>query len=229
MLIIKRAASERELQDVHALRYAVYCLERGYEPPDDYPAKVEVDGYDPYSVHFIAYAPALRDVVVPAGTVRLILPNPLGFPVERYCRVQVRNRCNETAGVAEISRLAVSAEATARLRIVKSEVTFGLIRELYHTLRELNIERVFTAMTTGLERLLRACGLSFTAAGPSVAYHGIRTPFYAEVDTLFKGAAMSRRGALQLLCRPREEFYTSVNRTDSIACSGSAAHRAPYS
>jgi len=43
------------------------------------------------------------------GTVRLILENPFGFPVERYCNVDMKTICPDTGRIAEISRLAVSS------------------------------------------------------------------------------------------------------------------------
>jgi len=37
MVLVKRVTSEKELNDVFKVRYKVYCLERGYERPEDYP------------------------------------------------------------------------------------------------------------------------------------------------------------------------------------------------
>ncbi|SPP99484.1 putative PEP-CTERM/exosortase system-associated acyltransferase [Candidatus Sulfobium mesophilum] len=176
---VKKATSYDELLDVYRLRYKVYCLERGYERPEDYPAGLETDIYDPYSLHFVAYVKS-----VPVGTVRLILQNPHGFPVERHCNVDTRSICQHGEKVAEISRLAVSSEATKDICIERGKITLGLIRELYSASRELGIGCLVSAMSLPLERLLKRCGLKFLKAGPAVDYHGLRTPYFAACEDL---------------------------------------------
>ena len=180
-LLVKRAASKEELEDVFRLRYRVYCLERGYERPEDHPDGIETDEYDRYSIHFIAYAGSIP--AGPVGTMRLILPNPIGLPVERYCNVDIGTICSTTNKVAEISRLAVSSEALRGLSINRGIITCGLIREMYHTniLLNLGIKYAFTAMSKGLERLLKRCGITLIKAGEPVEYHGTRTPYYIPV------------------------------------------------
>ena len=39
---------------VYRVRYQVYCIECGFENPQNYPNGMEWDKYDPYSIHFIA-------------------------------------------------------------------------------------------------------------------------------------------------------------------------------
>jgi len=176
---VKKATSDEELLDVHKLRYKVYCLERGYERMEDHPEGLETDEYDPYSVHFIAYVNSQ-----PVGTVRLILQNPFGFPVERHCNVNTGSICQDGEKVAEISRLAVSSEATKDICIERSKITIGLMKELYSASRELGIGYLVSAMSSPLERLLKRCGLKFLKAGPPVDYHGLRTPYYAACEDL---------------------------------------------
>lgn len=182
-LIIKMANSQAEMEDVFRLRYQVYCLERGFERAEDYPEGFESDEYDPYSLHFIAYSE-----YKPVGTVRLILPGPLDFPIERHCGVDVRSICKDDTRVAEISRLAVSSEALKGCPAGKSTVTVRLIEELFRAdkLHGLGIKHIFAAMSRSLERRLKLCGIEFTPAGKPVDYHGVRTPFYAVPDEVVK-------------------------------------------
>src|SRR5208283_1875438 len=125
-MLVEKATSQEELNDVFKLRYRVYCLERGYENADDYPEGIESDEYDPYSVHFIAYVES-----APVGTVRLILDNPIGLPVGRYCNTDLKAISPDTGRIAEISRLAVRSDATTGCSIERSKVTLGLIKEVY--------------------------------------------------------------------------------------------------
>lgn len=220
-MFIKRAVSVQELNDVYRVRYDVYCLERGFEEPSSCPGRRESDGYDPYSLHFIAYASLPEGGMLPVGTVRLILPNPQGLPVEKHCNVDVSKFCADPERVAEISRLAVSSVAARRAGISKRLITLGLITALSNGLRSLKTDYVVVAMSRGLERLLKACGLGFLAAGLPVEYHGIRTPFYAEVGALRAGLVFALAGAGVAV----EDFFTPpVNYSDEAGLHPRSLH-----
>jgi len=180
-MLVKKITCKRELYDVFKVRYKVYCLEKGYERPEDYPDGLESDEYDPYSIHFIVYVNSL-----PAGTARLILHNPFGLPIERYCNVDIKAIGIDTSKVAEISRLAVSSEVTKGSLINKSVIMLSLIREIYKTanLLNLDIKYVVAAMSKGLERILKRCGIMFFKMGDPVEYHGIRIPYCAHIEEL---------------------------------------------
>jgi N-acyl-L-homoserine lactone synthetase len=201
----KRVISYGELFDAYRLRYRVYCLERGYERREDYPGGLETDEYDPYSVHFVAYVKS-----VPVGTVRLILQNPLGFPLERYCKVEAASVCAD-GKVAEISRLAVSSEAIKGGLTERSKITLGLLRQLYLTARELKVECFLSAMSSSLERLLGKCGMRFGIAGPAVDYHGIRTPYYAYHDELEREVFRKRKDIFEQFVPSSASLYPLDN------------------
>ena len=96
----------RNEERIFALRYQVYCLERGFLPPEDYPNGLERDGYDAYSTHIAANN--LTGIVV--GGVRLVTP-PDGepFPFQAHCPRLFANRTNpQNHECAEISRLVIS-------------------------------------------------------------------------------------------------------------------------
>jgi len=197
MVLVKRVTTEEELNDVFKVRYMVYCLEKGYERPEDYPKGFESDEYDPYSIHFIVYVNSL-----PIGTARLILRNPFDFPIERYCNVNIKSFCTDISKVAEISRFAVSSEVTKGCSIKKTAIMFKLIREIYHTTKSLDIEYLFAAMSKGLERMLKKCGIMFLNIGEPVEYHGIRIPYYAHIDELMSGLSQNQIDIFQFLASP---------------------------
>lgn len=190
-LTVRRIFLTEELSEVFRLRYQVYCLERGYESPEDHPCGLEHDEYDQYSIHFIA-----KVCDVPVGTVRLITPNPLDLPVERYCRVDAHSICHGSSKIAEISRLAVSSEAVRQCSISKGYVTSRLIKELFQANRlfNLDINYVFVVMSQALERRMQRCGIGFIKAGEPVEYHGIRTPYYAVTGELMQRLSKNRAG-----------------------------------
>ncbi|MDX9714045.1 MAG: GNAT family N-acyltransferase [Dissulfurispiraceae bacterium] len=175
----KKAETSEELYDVYRLRYKVYCLERGYEAKEDHPFGIETDEYDIFSLHILAYVDEKA-----VGTARLILPNPFGLPVERFCNINIRDFCPDPDKTAEISRLAVSYDAVNNKNSCKKLVTMGLITEIHTIIRQLKINYVVSAMTKSLERMLSTAGLCFKQAGAPVQYHGIRAPYFADIDEI---------------------------------------------
>ena len=67
--------------DVLALRYQIYCEQRGFEKPEDHPEGLERDAADDHAVHFAAIHDETKEVL---GTIRLILKSPDGFPIENH-------------------------------------------------------------------------------------------------------------------------------------------------
>ncbi len=175
MISYSKAVNEHDLNHVYRLRYKVYCTERHFESALDYPHELEQDALDPYSIHFIA-----RIGTVPLGTVRLILRNPLGFPVENHCGVRISNQQT----VVEISRLAVSKETCQRAAVPQKAVVLGLFRELYRESRRIDVEFCYAAMSLSLYRLLDRCHIRFNQIGKPVEYHGIRAPFMAGINEM---------------------------------------------
>ena len=91
---------------VFALRYQVYCLERGFLPCENYPDGLEQDGYDPYSTYIAAYS--LHGDLV--GAMRLVKPPAtMPFPFHRHCPHISPNRAYPPDGECiELSRLVIS-------------------------------------------------------------------------------------------------------------------------
>ncbi|MDP2787177.1 MAG: PEP-CTERM/exosortase system-associated acyltransferase [Pseudomonadota bacterium] len=94
-------------KDVHSLRYAVYCKEKGFLDPKNYPDGREYDTYDDYSVNFAAYSKS-GDIV---GTVRMVIPKPgQRFPYQDFCTPSSSVVLPPLGKAAEISRLIISPE-----------------------------------------------------------------------------------------------------------------------
>lgn len=112
-----RVDGTAELETTYRVRYQVYCIERGFLPAADYPDGLEADAYDAHSVHILATHCAGE----PAGTARLVMSSPLGFPLLRHCAFGDEFAyLNDPsypglAHYAEISRLAISKSFRRRV------------------------------------------------------------------------------------------------------------------
>lgn len=99
-----------DLDTVYRIRYQVYCVERGLLDENDYPNELERDEFDACSLHMLATHRSGH----PAGTARLVMPSPLGFPLMSHCVFSddyafLNDPSHPAlANFAEISRLAVS-------------------------------------------------------------------------------------------------------------------------
>jgi N-acyl amino acid synthase of PEP-CTERM/exosortase system len=100
------AADDDDLDRLFALRYQVYCLERAFLPPGDYPSGLERDEYDAFSTHIAAYS--LADILV--GAIRLVTPPDGGrFPFQAHCTRLFAGRPRPPdRECAELSRLVIS-------------------------------------------------------------------------------------------------------------------------
>lgn len=202
MFSFKKVTTGEELQEVYRLRYKVYCDEWGFERPEDHPEGIEQDEYDEHSTHFVAFR---NDTGQFIGTVRLIFDSELGFPLERHCEVTKDLSGIDRSRLAEISRLAVSKEYRKRLvdRIIFNEeeyrepldcpppqqrrvndyaIVLGLYRCIYRESMERGITHLYAAMADGLYFLLRRNALLFEPIGPTVEYHGRRTPYICTLE-----------------------------------------------
>jgi N-acyl amino acid synthase of PEP-CTERM/exosortase system len=109
---------------VFALRYQVYCLERSFLPPENYPNGLERDGYDAFSTHVAAYS--MTDILV--GALRLVTP-PDGkrFPFQEHCTRLFPNRTYPpNHQCTEISRLVISKLYRRRV----GDTVFGVSSQL---------------------------------------------------------------------------------------------------
>lgn len=118
---VELADTSESLSEALALRYQVYCLERGFEDPARNPDGHERDEFDQRSVHAIVRHRSSGGCI---AAVRLVLSSPSApsslFPVEAACGDQFyagvweRVRAIPRARLGEISRFAVSKQFRRR-------------------------------------------------------------------------------------------------------------------
>ncbi len=198
----KEAATQELKDQVYRLRYEVYAMEFGFENPADFPDKREQDDYDPYSIHFVT----LNEYDEVIGTVRIILENEKGFPADHASDTSGFKDRPEDRHLTEVSRLAVSKTMRRRpedgLHGVESYlprskggvadapdrhkgsekrqqpvIILGLYKSVYLKCKELGITHMVMITEEKLFHALCQFGFIFYQIGPSVEYHGQRTPY----------------------------------------------------
>lgn len=190
------------MAELFRLRYQVYCIERGFESPEDHPNGLEIDEYDQYSSHFCAVDIGTGQII---GTVRIVHDSPIGLPIERYCELDAETKFSgNPQRVGEISRLAISKDFNRRKkdkaihaaadvdlieanrlhkdrRALEGLIVAGLHQCVYQESPELGLTHWYAAMSSGVFCLVRRWGIVWNKVGEQVEYHGLRGPYLAAV------------------------------------------------
>lgn len=194
--------TDYRMDGIYGLRYKVYCQERGFENPADFPDGIETDEYDEHAVHF---ATIRNNRII--GTARIILNTGNGFPLEKHARIDgdILNDINRN-NIGEISRFAFSKEyrkrfphnplpdyqsfaasresiRTTEAREFESETMIKLYRSIFKECRRKNLTHLVAIMADSLGRLLNRNGITFIPIGPPVNYHGKRTPCICNIES----------------------------------------------
>lgn len=209
------AVSPAQREQVYQVRYRVYCEEFGYEPESVFGNHQEVDEFDRQSIHCLV---THRSTGMPAGCVRLVLVDGSDLmPIEAHARQFMDQQFIETFSeqrhtLCEISRLAVDGAFRHRRGERKSRFgnldtidfdshekrTFPLIAMALFLAAGavadlMNRKNCFAIMEPFLPIILRRTGIIFRRIGEDFEYHGIRAPYYADIDELIGSATVELR------------------------------------
>ena len=208
------ANSLRLLEEVHKLRYQVYCCENAFENPASYPDCREMDAYDARSVHSLLVDKASGDSL---GTVRIILPDSKhpskSFPIQEICRHQFlsERRLTGTITAVEVSRFAISKKCRNEWNLRKEMslgepttamaqlMALGLIKASVRMSVEHGISEWFAVMEPSLLRLFKRFGMYFRPIGPLVEYHGFRQPCHAHLYNLLERVRAENLGVWEVI------------------------------
>jgi N-acyl amino acid synthase of PEP-CTERM/exosortase system len=195
-------ANSRELlDDAYRLRFQVYCVERGFEDPAQYPDGRERDDDDARSMHCLLIS---RPTQMVLGTVRLILPQRgLTLPVSRMIgSPRWRALALPAETTAEVSRFAIAKAGRrqsecrdfscvmgtpAGARRTLPLLSLGLIQAAVMMSLSRGITHVVAMMEPTLLRLLARVGVEFHAIGEPIDHHGLRQPSWALLRDVITG------------------------------------------
>ena len=165
----------KEKEDVFRLRYRVFCLEKKWLNPEEYPDGKETDEYDQHSVHFLA----ANDTAKIVGTARAIFPSELGLPVfNNFEDIAIPD---DVERYVELSRLIVAKETRGLT------VTIGLLKSILNWCLYEGITTAFVIVEERMLNFLLRLGYPFRKAGPGKFYFGAyTTPAYVTLSELSK-------------------------------------------
>jgi len=194
---------------VFALRYQVYCLERGFLPVDDYPDGLECDEYDEHSTYVVA----INQSNIVVGALRVVAPpEGIPFPFQTHCtRLFNRPALPSARDCVEVSRVVVSkvyrrraddtsygfstalldapplsaiitpSQADSR-RKLHPDILLGILRHAYQYCKEVGVGYWYVAIEPSLARMLRRINFAFEAIGEEEDYYGPVTPYILAID-----------------------------------------------
>ena len=200
-------ADEGLFPELFQLRYRVYIKEWKFEKPEDHPGGIEKNAYDDCSIH-IAVIPIHKPCVI--ATTRMVLDSPLGFPVEKNMEITTDLSKIPRKEICEISRLCVRGDYTRRrgdtplngydakglpderpehldMRKPENDIVLGMIKCLAKESRENGLKYWYVGMARSLSLLLKRKGIVFNEVGPEADYHGLRRPYFGEIDKILAG------------------------------------------
>jgi len=201
------------LDEVHRIRYQVYCVENKFEDPAQCRGGLEIDQYDSHSVHGLLLHAASK---APVGTVRLVMHKPGAssgsLPIHQVCRhPDLQDPDFLPYGTtAEFSRFAISKTCRRRAddgafgevsqanalgtdtRRFIPHITVGLITTALRLCFANGITHVCAVMDPALLRLLSRFAIRFKALGAQVEYHGWRQPCFTTVAAMLTEMELER-------------------------------------
>jgi N-acyl amino acid synthase of PEP-CTERM/exosortase system len=183
------ARTPQDFEELHQLRYDVFCAQRGILPGQE---GTESDPYDATSRHVV-----LRRVGGElVGTVRLVLGVHEGqrqrFPMQRVCDPEILARIPlETTG--EISRFCLSRDRRETGEHADAVLRLGLMKGILNASNEARLTHWCAAMEKGLLRLLQLAAIRFEPVGPPIEYFGIRQPAVANIAEVLARGKRERR------------------------------------
>lgn len=172
----------------HKIRYQVYCMERDFENPANFPTGEESDRWDSHAAQFIVRQ---RDSEAWVAAIRLVLPYAASFPLETlHCLTPGHAAHLRRRHLGEISRVCVIRSPNPHHSNPhldhnfghvtpdrESQVMLGLIRTIIIHGLERGIEHCYLLVTDAFARLLRRIGVVLHSVGTATEHRGFRAPY----------------------------------------------------
>jgi N-acyl amino acid synthase of PEP-CTERM/exosortase system len=208
----------------HKVRYQVFCLERGFERPDEFRNHEERDHWDRHSHQFVVQSRASSAAV---AAVRLIMPTAEQLPVEHMeCITEQLPVPAKRSQIAEVSRICVvrggNPDANSDLPFPtswqlpvepvsptrESEILLGMIRAILRYSMDQKIPFLYMLVTRPFARLLKRLGVHCTQVGEGIEHRGMRAPYFIDVDRSWEGLVSRSGEVAQLFSREHLSYFS---------------------
>ena len=140
--------------------------------------KKDVDVYDRYAVHFVAFDKKGKI----CATTRFIVNSPIGYPTENNMQfdLDIKNRDE----FAEISRIFIAKDVRG---MKTTKLIMDNFKELiYHYIKLHNIKFMYGALEPSFLKLLQVLKINYKAIGEGADYSGFRYPCILRSEDLVR-------------------------------------------
>ena len=224
------AVTDALVMEAQKIRHDVYCRELGWETVRD--DGLEKDAFDDHSLHCLLRSRTREKYI---GCIRLVLPtdsgNGLSLPFQETCRglLDVGHPDPRVMGdlqVAEVSRLAISADYRRRRNEKGRPVSFGdrqSVKEerrkfpyipvaLYLGMLEMasrkDIKTLYILTEPLLAKHFSRLGGKLQPVGQGVEHRGLRVPYIMDVEEVLREARLMMRPLIRTI---RKEVRTQMD------------------
>jgi N-acyl-L-homoserine lactone synthetase len=161
-MYIEQIEGKQKCLPIFHLRYEIYCVEKQWLSPQDYPEQLETDSLDDQAVHFSAKND--RGEIV--GGCRLLLKSRMKkeLPISHHPGMYKKTIREKNS--AEVSRLVVRPEYRNGL------ISSGLYLLTYQYCLKQGISCIYLVVEQPLIRRIHALGIPFELVGEKLFYFG---------------------------------------------------------
>lgn len=177
-------------EDLHfAVRYRVYCEERGFEDRQQFPEGLEHDRWDPFSFKFIVRCRLSGEYV---AAMRLVRSSSGQLPLHSHCQV-APGWWTQLPGqsIVELSRLCVlrshsgnfwDMKRAAKGAVYEPGIFWGMVRAAFSVSQDEEIGQWYFLTTRALARRLQQCMIHTDQVGEPCELNGTRHPYLVDVE-----------------------------------------------
>lgn len=197
-------AETPEAKTIHYnIRYQVYCLEKGYEPPEKFTNAMEMDDYDEGAAHFIVRCRRSDQWM---GAFRVIVDTPAYLPINRMTKLESCESLQDCERLAEFSRLAIlrpfqNLQGKDRLdtAVDEPEILQQMVLAGFQYARVQGLSNIVYLCKRSLARVLNRFGIPTAGIGPAILHRGVRYPYMSDLAFLDKYDRIIYRGGQDLV------------------------------
>ncbi|MCB1556372.1 MAG: PEP-CTERM/exosortase system-associated acyltransferase [Alphaproteobacteria bacterium] len=189
---LTEALTEKQKADFFRLRYQVYCIERKFENPANFPDSMERDPFDQTGrcAYFLIRD---RKTGTPLGGFRFVFPQAgqaAPTPVQSVCTDDFLAPERIGGSYAEMSRFCLSKDTLRKCMLDESIQKLAmpaLLTGMFAMGQKYGVRTLIGAMEPKLFRHLGRIGINMPHQGKKTDFHGVRQAFSTTMKDMLAG------------------------------------------